>query len=324
MGKLDALINSRRKWHFLIFLVMIFLPLAVRNDYYLDLIILVMMWSVLGMSWNLLGGFTGQVSFGHAVFFGVGAYTACLLHVKLGVSLWIGFIMAGIAASLIAIPIGLICFRLRGPYFALSVLALSEVLRLLTLYWKSLTEGAVGILLISPVIESKIGYYYLIFALLILTALIISYIIRTRAGFYFMAIREEEEAAESLGIMPVRYKLLSLVISAFFTGMVGCFFANYTTFIDPYIVFSIVDISIAVVLVVALGGIGTFWGPVVGALVVVLFSEGFRNIFAEAHVLVYGALIIIVILFLPEGIVGGTSKLYAKLSSQKEEQRNAA
>jgi len=324
MGKLDALINSRRKWNFLILLVMIFLPLALRSHYYLDLIILVMMWSVLGMSWNLLGGYTGQVSFGHAAFFGVGAYTACLLHVKLGVSLWIGFIMAGIAGALIAIPIGLICFRLRGPYFALSVLALSEVLRLLTLYWKSFTEGAVGILLISPVIEAKIGYYYLILALLILTSLIISYIIRTRAGFYFMAIREEEEAAESLGIMPVRYKLLSLVISAFFTGMIGCFFANYTTFIDPYIVFSIVDVSIAMVLVVALGGIGTFWGPVIGALVVVLFSEGFRNIFAEAHVLVYGVLIIIVILFLPEGIVGGASKLYAKLASQKEEQRNAA
>ena len=324
MGKLDELINSRFKWNYLICLVVILLPLAIKSEYYLNLIILVMMWSVLGMSWNLLSGYTGQVSFGHAAFFGVGAYTACLLHVKLGVSLWIGFIMAGIGAAVVAVPIGWICFRLRGPYFALSVLAFSEVLRLVTLQWKSLTEGAVGILLISPVIESKLGYYYLILAILVITAAIISYLIKTRAGFYFMAIREEEEAAEAVGIWPVRYKLLSLVISAFFTGVMGCFFANYTTFIDPYIVFSIVDISIAVILVVVLGGIGTFWGPVVGAFVVVLFSEGFRNIFSEAHVLVYGLLIIIVILFLPEGIVGAALKVYAKQSGRKEEQRNAA
>lgn len=323
MEKLFDLVNVRRQWHVLFFFGMLLLPLIIKSDYYLGLIILVMMWSVLGLSWNLLGGYAGQVSFGHAVFFGVGAYTACLLYTKLGVSLWIGFIAAGLAGALIAIPIGLICFRLRGPYFALSILALSEVLRLLTLHWKSFTEGAVGILLIFPVIDSKTGYYYLIWGFLLITVLTISYIIKTRAGYYFVAIREDEEAAEALGIFNVRYKLLALIISGFFTGLMGSFYANFTTFIDPYIVFSIVDVSIAVVLVVALGGIGTFWGPVVGAMVVVLFSEAFRHFFPEAHVLVYGILIILVILFLPEGIVGGIRTLYAKLSSRKEEQHHA-
>ena len=323
MLKLFNFVSVRHKWHALFFLGILLLPVWIKSDYYLGLIILVMMWSVLGFSWNLLGGYAGQVSFGHAVFFGVGAYTACLLYVKLGVSLWIGFIMAGLAGALIAIPVGLICLRLRGPYFALSVLALSEVLRLLTLHWKSFTEGAVGILLISPVMENKIGYYYLIFGLLVLTIFVVYHFIRTRAGYYFLAIREDEDAAEALGIFTVRYKLLALIISAFFTGVAGAFYANYTTFIDPYIVFSIVDVSIAVVLVVALGGIGTFWGPVAGAMVVVLFSEGFRSFFPEIHVLVYGMLIILVILFLPEGIVGGAKTLSAKLSRRKEERHNA-
>jgi branched-chain amino acid transport system permease protein len=324
MEKLFDRFNLRRQWHFIVFIGMLLVPLIIKSDYYLDLIILVMMWSVLGLSWNLLGGYAGQISFGHAVFFGVGAYAACLLYTKLGVSLWIGFIAAGLAGAIIAVPIGLICLRLRGPYFALSILALSEVLRLLTLHWKSFTEGAVGILLISPVMDSKKGYYYLILGLLVLTVLSISYIIKTRAGYYFVAIREDEEAAKAVGIFTVRYKLLALIISGFFTGVVGSFYANYTTFIDPSIVFSIVDISIAVVLVVALGGIGTFWGPVVGAAVVVSFTEGFRRFFPAVHVLVYGVLIILVILFLPEGIVGGIRTLFVNMPARKKERRHAA
>jgi len=289
----------------LILLVILFvLPLVLRNQYILHLVILVMLWAALGVSWNLLGGYTGQVSFGHAAFFGVGAYTACLLHAKLGVSLWAGFFFAGVAGALISIPIGVICLRLRGPYFALSVLALAEILRLIALYWKSFTEGAVGILLVIPVMESKIEYYYLILGLGILIMLMVAFILKRRTGFYFMAIREDEDAAEALGIFTTRYKLLSLVVSAFFTGILGSFFANYTQFIDPYIVFAIGEVSIAMVLVVVLGGIGTLWGPAVGALVVVLLSEGFRTYFAQASLLVYGALIIIVILFLPRGIMG--------------------
>jgi len=248
----------------ILLMILVILPLVLTNQYILHLVILVLMWAALGVSWNLLGGYTGQVSFGHAAFFGVGAYTACLLHTKLGVSLWAGFFFAGVAGALISIPIGVICLRLRGPYFALSVLALAEILRLIALHWKSFTEGAVGILLVIPVMESKIEYYYLILGLGILIMLTVTFILKRRMGFYFMAIREDEDAAEALGIFTTRYKLLSLVISAFFTGILGSFFANYTQFIDPYIVFAIGEVSIAMVLVVVLGGIGTLWGPAVG------------------------------------------------------------
>src|SRR4030066_2480707 len=149
--------NSRQYPVILLLLVALMVPFFLENEYILHLLILIIMWTVLGVSWNLLGGYTGQVSFGHAAFFGVGAYTACLLHTKLGVSLWMGLLYAGIAGTLISIPIGAICFRLRGPYFALSVLAFAEVLRLVTLHWKSFTEGAVGILLIDPVMSSRTG-----------------------------------------------------------------------------------------------------------------------------------------------------------------------
>jgi branched-chain amino acid transport system permease protein len=313
MRHLTGMIKEKKKGVLpivILLVILIILPLFVKNQYILHLIIFVMMWAALGISWNLLGGYTGQVSFGHAAFFGVGAYTACLLNTKLGVSLWAGFLFAGVAGALISIPIGAICLRLRGPYFALSVLALAEILRLITLHWKSFTEGAVGILLIVPVVGEKVEYYYLILGLGILVMLTIAYILRRRMGFYFIAIREDEDAAEALGIFTTRYKLYSLIISAFFTGIIGSFFANYTQFIDPYIVFSIGEVSIAMVLVVVLGGIGTFWGPVVGALIVVLLSEGFRSFLAQASILVYGALIMIVILFLPRGIVGSIKAKY--------------
>jgi branched-chain amino acid transport system permease protein len=322
MRHLSSMIREKKKGVLpivILLVILIILPLFVKNQYILHLIIFVMMWAALGISWNLLGGYTGQVSFGHAAFFGVGAYTACLLHTKLGVSLWAGFLFAGVAGALISIPIGAICLRLRGPYFALSVLALAEILRLITLHWKSFTEGAVGILLIVPVMGESVEYYYLILGLGILIMLTIAYILRKRMGFYFIAIREDEDAAEALGIFTTRYKLYSLIISAFFTGIIGSFFANYTQFIDPYIVFSIGEVSIAMVLVVVLGGIGTFWGPVVGALIVVLLSEGFRSFFAQASILVYGALIIIVILFLPRGIVGSIKAKYHLYTVSKGE-----
>lgn len=304
MLKGEEFIPMKIKTPLIILLIIFLIPIFIRNEYFLHLIILMMLWSILGMSWNLLGGYAGQVSFGHAAFFGIGAYTACLAYVRGGVPLWIGFILAGFSGALISIPIGAICFRLRGPYFALSVLALAEVLRLITLHWKSFTEGAVGILLIETIISSKVGYYYLIVSIAVIVTIIIAFLLKRRIGYYFRAIKEDEDAAEALGIFTLRYKLFALILSAFFTGVMGAFFANYTNYIDPYIVFSIGDVSIAMVLIAVLGGIGTFWGPIIGAIIVVLLSEGFRSFFSTASLLVYGSLIVLVILFLPRGIVG--------------------
>ncbi len=141
-------------------IVFLVFPLVVKSDYYQHLVIIALMWVVIGSSWNLLAGYTGQVSFGHAIFFGVGAYTAGILFSKLGISPWWGMLAGGISSMLIGLFVGWVCFRLRGPYFALATLAGGEIFRLIATNWESLTEGMVGILII-PSFESKLPYYYI-------------------------------------------------------------------------------------------------------------------------------------------------------------------
>ena len=281
------------------------IPVATRNPYVLHMLIMVLMWVVLGQSWNLLGGYTGQVSFGHAAFFGIGAYTAGIL-VKEGApaaAAWAGLLLGGLTATIAAAVIGWICFRLRGPYFALAVLALAEVLRLTAVNWKALTNGAEGILLI-PAFNTKAYYYWIILGIAVLNFAVIRTVMRSKLGYYFLAIREDQDCAESLGINTTMYKLYSLLISAFFTGVAGAFYLNYMNFIDPGIVFSIHDISIMVILVTMLGGVATYWGPAVGAVLYILVSEIFRVWLKSGHLVFFGVLIIILIIFFPNGIVG--------------------
>ena len=293
--------------------LLVLFPVVVRNPYVLHLLILSMLWIVLGQSWNLLGGYTGQVSFGHAAFFGVGAYTSGIL-VKSGFSpgvAWSGLLLGGLVAIVVAVVIGWICFRLRGPYFALSMLALSEVLRLVAINWKQVTNGAEGILYI-PAFTSKALYFWIILALAAANFLVIRGVMRSKLGFYFLAIREDQDAAESLGIDTTKYKLVSLLISAFFTGAAGAFYMNYMGFIDPGIVFSVSGISVMMILVTMLGGVATKWGPAVGAVLYILVSEIFRVWVGSGHILFFGVLIILIIIFFPQGIVGTLSERLAR------------
>ena len=288
-------------------------PAVTHNPYVLHMLIMSAIWIVLGLSWNLLGGFTGQISYGHAAFFGVGAYSAAIL-VKSGLppaAGWAGLALGGLTAALVASVIGWICFRLRGPYFSLSVLALAEVLRLVAVNWKQLTNGAEGILFI-PAFNSKVAYYYIVVALAALTFFVIRAVMHSKLGFYFLAIREDQDCAESLGIDTTRYKLISLLISAFFTGVAGAFYMNYMGFIDPGIVFSIADISIMMILVTMLGGAATQAGPAVGAVIYILVSEVFRVWVRSGHLIFFGVLIIVIIIFFPNGIVGMWNDMKAK------------
>ena len=296
--------NKRRLKDFspLIILVLLALvPLVQRNPYILHMMIMVLIWITLGQSWNLLGGYTGQVSFGHATFYGLGAYGAGLLYFHKEISTWYGMILGPIVAMIFAVPIGLICFRLRGAYFALAMLALAEVLRLVATNWISFTNGSVGILIV-PVV-SKVLYYYMALALAAISFYVIYRVLHSKWGFYFIAIREDQDAAESMGINTTQYKLISLLISAFFTGLAGAFYMNYMAFIDPHVVFSLVDISIMMILVVMLGGAGTLYGPAIGAVIMVLLSEVFRAYFGHANLLILGILIILIIVFIPDGVV---------------------
>jgi len=319
----------------LLLVILILFPLIVRDHYHQHLMILVLMWVVIGSGWNVIAGYTGQVSFGDAAFFGTGAYTAGLFVTKLGISAWWGMLFGGIAAMAIAFPFGWICFRLRGAYFALATLALNEVMRHIATVWESLTDGMVGILVMQTFV-SKVPYYYIALGLAVVSVIGVQIIMGSKWGYYFVSIREDQDAAESLGVNTHFYKMLSLNVAAFLTGMAGALFMNYMGFIDPEVVFSLHDISIMAILVGIVGGVGTIYGPVVGAFVMVAVHEFFRTGFfgffkgiaaltgsdmiivwakyvMQAHVLGFGILVVLVILLLPNGIVGDWNLIVKKI-----------
>jgi len=327
----------------IVFLGLVVFPLVVRNDYYQHLMILVLMWVVIGSAWNLLAGYTGQVSFGDAAFFGTGAYTAGLLVTKLGWSAWWGLLLGGITATLIAFPFGWICFRLRGAYFALATLALNEVMRHIATIWEDFTEGMVGILIIQTFI-SKLPYYYIALGLAVVSVVAVRVVMGSRLGYYFLSIREDQDAAESLGINTHHYKMISLVIAAALTGVAGALYMNYMGFIDPHVVFSLHDISIMAILVGIVGGVGTLYGPAVGAFIMVAVQELFRTggfgilsklaqasgsetlvrvaaVLTKAHVMGFGILVVAAILFLPNGVVGDWDRIVRFLSRRKGNSR---
>ncbi len=302
----------------LILLLVLFLifPLVVHSDYYRHLVIITLIWVVIGSSWNLLAGYTGQVSFGHAIFFGVGAYTAGIFVTHLGISAWWGMVFGGITAMVIGLVVGWICFRLRGPYFALATLAGGEIFRLIAVNWESLTDGMVGILIIQT-FRSKIPYYYIALFMAVSCIGVIYLIMKSKWGYYFVSIREDQDAAESMGINTVLYKNISLLVSAFFTGAAGAFYMNYMAFIDPNVVFSLHFISIMAILVGIVGGVGTIMGPAVGAFIMVGIQETFRSSFfglapkwiSQAHAMAFGLLVVFVIMFLANGVVGDWAKI---------------
>jgi branched-chain amino acid transport system permease protein len=318
---------------------LLMLPLFVESTYALHMMIMMFISVITGSSWNILGGYTGQYSVGHAAYFGVGAYATMMLLQFRHVPPWYGVWAGAAAALVVAVIIGSICFRLRGPYFVLASIAVAEIIRVSALNLKNITNGAEGILVteIPPWIVgdtiitdwvSKVPFYYvgLVFALVIIWVSLL--VRRSKLGYCFQAIREDQDAAHSLGISLTFYKNTALAISAIFTSLAGSLYAVYVGFIDPSTVFGL-DLSVQIVMIGIIGGIGTIFGPVVGALVLVPLSEALRsNVItqalinsglirqdsavgaflkenlAHAHVLIYGILVVIVILFMPEGVLG--------------------
>lgn len=287
------------------------LPLVGISTYLMHIIIMVVMWSVIGMSWNLLGGYCGQVSFGHAAFFGVGAYTAGILYNKLQLSAWWGLPASIVFVTVFALVIGYICLRLRGPFFALATLAMGVILRVTAENLSFLTEGDLGIMIRERTWVDKTWYYYIILLIAACTFYLVKKVIGSKLGYYFVAIREDQDAAESLGINTTLYKTIALCLSAIITGMAGAFYTNYMGYIDPKVVFALHDISIVAIMIVMVGGVATFWGPVIGSLIMVLLAEGIRSIpkLGAAHHSFFGVLLIVIIIFLPNGIMGDNPKL---------------
>lgn len=287
------------------------LPLLGLSSYVMHILIFVIMWSVIGMAWNLLGGYCGQVSFGHAAFFGTGAYTSGMLYSKLGLSGWWGLPASVIVVTFFALVIGYICLRLRGPFFALATLSMGVILRIVAENLVDITGGDLGIMIRERTWIDKTWYYYIILSIAAGSFVLVKAVVESKLGYYFVAIREDQDAAESLGINTTLYKTVALCLSALITGFAGAFYTNYMGYIDPKVVFALHDISIITIMVVMVGGVATYSGPVVGAVIMVLLAEVIRSIpkLGTAHHTLFGVLLIVIIIFLPNGIVGDFGKI---------------
>jgi branched-chain amino acid transport system permease protein len=281
--------------------------------------IIIFFFAYLGGTWNILGGYAGQYSFGHAALCGIGAYASSVLFVKWGVSPWIGMGVGCLIGMFFGLGTGLITFhyQLKGIYFSFATLAFAELLKLILLNWEFF-GGAVGLLiplkgdsLIEFQFTSKIPYYYISLCMMLGIIWLTSKIEKSKLGDYLKAIREDEDAAESVGVDTVRFKLIAICITSFLAPIGGTFYAQYLTYIQPDFILG-VSISIQTVITVIIGGVGTMWGPLLGALILGPTSEITRiffHRFASLHLVVYGVILVVVIMFLPNGIIGALKKI---------------
>lgn len=283
-------------------------------------------YSIMAMAWNFLAGYAGQVSFGHAVFFGVGAYTTMVLLLFYGVTPWVGIPIGGAVAALLGLGLSFL-FRLRSHWFSLATLALVTIFLLLFQEFAPGRAAGLQVPIVPPEEEFYYlryagAYYYIYLALAYLgiEVLLMNYLVKRDVGYYLQAIREDEETAMSLGVNPFKYKVIAMLVSSFFMGIAGGIYTVRFRFVDPYCVFDILLISIYPVIASLLGGMYTFWGPVVGSFVFVPIFEYVRSNIVTAfpryfglHFLVAGVILFLISLRVPRGIVGWLeSKGYAK------------
>jgi branched-chain amino acid transport system permease protein len=298
--------------YFLGFLILLALLVAVvQNAFVLHLLIMVFTSIALGLAWNIIGGYGGQLSFGHAAFYGIGAYTSTLLFVHLGVTPWLGMIAGGILAVVASLILGMPCFRLRGTYFTLATIAFAEVLRILVVYFKEFTGGSIGIVLkfnagfLNLMFRDREPFAYIALGFMILTYYLSVWIENSRLGYYLTALKENEDGARALGINTYRCKLIALMLSAFLTAMIGSFFAQYLTFIEPESEFSL-GLSIGMTLAVMIGGIGTALGPVIGAFIITPLQELLRIYISGEYQglqhIIYGIVLVVVVICIPQGV----------------------
>jgi branched-chain amino acid transport system permease protein len=304
-----------KSWKFWVSLVIVLLwsrmPWFIRNNYQLQVLFRITLFAALGLAWNLVGGYAGQLSLGHVAFFGIGAY-GLALFTEMSIPAWISIFLAAAVATLFAAIIGAIAFRLRGPYFTLATIAFGEVLRLAATNL-NVTGGAIGLTMPALFVGRTFwrSYYLASVALVVIAFLTNYWTSRSRFGYYLMAIREDEDTAGAVGINTTLCKLQSLLMSAFLTALAGALYGSAFQFIVPDSILTL-EISVQIAIITMLGGAGTLLGPIVGAVLLLTASEAFKNQFKESHLLIYGVLIVLVVLFMPEGIVGGLQHRFRK------------
>ena len=296
-----------------VFIAVGLLPRFVTDVYLQNVMILTLMFAAVSQSWNILGGYCGQISLGHALYFGVGAYTTSVLFVTYGINPWIGMVAGGILAALLALGLGYPCFRLRGHYYSIATIVIAETGLLLAHNW-DFVGGATGIQWpFNPdswatlqFARDKVPYIYFALGLLAVTWLVTYVIEESRWGYWWRAVKDNPEAAQSLGVTVFESKMAAAAISAFFTAVAGAFYAAFVSYIDPDSVMAF-RFSLLFALPAVLGGIGTLWGPVVGAAILIPVTELTRSYAGGGgsglDLIIYGTLIMLIALLKPEGIL---------------------
>src|SRR5499427_7741542 len=302
--------------------VLLVLPLVVKNSFVIDIFIRILLFAFIGVAWNLIGGYAKQLSLGHAAFFGLGAYTSTLLQIDFGISPWIGMVAGGFVAMLASLPIGWLCFRLRGPYFTIATIATAQVLMLIFLKFRDFAWGAEGTTIpnlghapLMMQFETKIPYYYIVLGLLCVALMITAGMERSRLGYYLVAIGEDEDAAEAIGVDVPRIKRNIYMVSSFLTALAGTFYTQYIYFIDPQTAFNF-NVSIEAALVSIVGGIGTLWGPVIGTVLLettsALLQSWLGNSIGGVQLTIYALILMAVILWRPTGIMGYLIEVFGR------------
>jgi len=290
-----------------IVLILFVLALVVpffSNNFFLRFFTTVLMFGVLASSWNIIGGYTGYASFGNVVFYGIGAYVAAVLMEKFGLSFAIALPAAGFGAALFGVLIGIPVLRLRGHYFAIATLGVAEAMKALVDNLE-ITEGNSGIylpMMDMPVKAQYLFFYFSMLLLLILTLGVTFWILKSKFGYGIRAIREDEDAANMVGINTTTFKIWAFALSGLFTGLAGALAAFQQGFIKPEAVFS-VEITVKMIVMAVFGGIGQLFGPLLGAATIEVISEFLSNYFLVAHTLFFGAIVILAIIFTPKGII---------------------
>jgi branched-chain amino acid transport system permease protein len=294
--------NYKKLWIAILFVVLAIFPPFFLSQYWLHVMIISLFYVMMASSWNLIAGYTGQVSFAHAAFSGVGAYASGMLAVNLGVSPWLGILIGAAISALLGLGLGILCIRMGGIYLSLTTLGFSEILRIIITNEDQWTRGTMGLQVPGFFAEySKASYYYLFLIVAILFLILIYWIIHSEMGLSFRAVLNDELAASSSGIDTIRVRILAFTISSAMAGMAGGLYGHYLMLITPDIP-SLGQMFLVLAMAV-IGGMGSFIGPIVGSFALEILSEYIR-IYGEYHVLIFGLVALGVARFAPEGMMG--------------------
>ncbi|CAB1076422.1 Branched-chain amino acid ABC transporter, permease protein LivM (TC 3.A.1.4.1) [Olavius algarvensis Delta 1 endosymbiont] len=301
-----------------VFAILLLLPLFLDN-YALGIFVMIFYWAYVGQSWNVLTGYTGHISLGHALYIGIGAYATTYLAQTFGLTPWVGMFVGGLLAAAIALFLGFLGFRfgIRGVYFVIMTIAFAEITRLAVSHIEALGSFTGIFLDFDPSFynfqfSGNVPYYYIALGYMVASLMAVRLIETSKLGRFIVAIREDEDAAQSLGVNTFRFNMMAIAISAFMTSLAGAFYANYIFYLHPNTMFGM-STSIELILRPIVGGLGTLFGPVVGSFILTPLSEISRAYFARGgleglHLVLYGVLAILVVLFMPKGII-----VYVKL-----------